>query len=297
MSIKFLAIFALGHFVAALIDKPLISPPMPSLDQGLLNNLKPTHSTHSQWKWGWIPQDCKTMVQDEGFNPYDVEVFNIHYTDCPDVWIFCRHNKAPVSQIDMINIFGRMPVRMRQYVRHMLAVPGVISAGSSGDNIVLKGTGPNLMTVFVHETAHSMDSHAIPATTAPFHDSPPWIEAVNQDSAISDSYAQTNQGENFAQETVIALFDKVVPGGIRSVQPNWRAIFHQYATAQGWLGDQILPGGTCQKRLANSAPISMGHATGHGARLRSRDAPDVSLSDKVEVIQPIPMTKVEMEPW
>ena len=69
----------------------------------------------------------------------------------------------------MIDIFGRMPVRMRQYVRHILAVPGVISAGSSGDNIVLKGTGPNLMTLFVHETAHSLDSHAIPATTVPFH--------------------------------------------------------------------------------------------------------------------------------
>lgn len=96
---------------------------------------------------------------------------------------------------------------------------------------------------------------------------------------------------------MIALFDKVVPGGIGTVQPNWSAIFHQYATAQGWLGDQLLPGGTCQKRLANSAPVSMGPATGHGARLRTRDAPDVSLSDKVEVIEPIAMGKIQLHPW
>ena len=191
----------------------------------------------------------------------------------------------------MRDIFGRMPVRMRQYVRHVLAVPGVLSAGSSGDNIVLKGKGSNLMTIFVHETAHSMDSHAIPGTSVPFHNSSPWLEAVNQDSAICDSYAQTSQGENFAQETVVALFDKVVPGGIGSVQPGWSQIFHQYATAQFWLGNQILPGGRCEKRLTNSAPVSMGPATGHRAVVKARSAPDVSLSPDVEVIEPIPMGK------
>lgn len=84
MNIKYLTLFVLGHFASAQINKPLISPPMPSLDQGLLNNLTPTQSTSEKWGWGWIPKDCKTMVEGEGFSPYDVEVYNIVYTDvCP----------------------------------------------------------------------------------------------------------------------------------------------------------------------------------------------------------------------
>jgi len=79
--IKFLAIMAFGQFAAAQINKPLIDPPMPSLDQGLLDNLKPTQFTHDQWGPGWIPQDCKTMVENEGLSPSEVEVFNIQYTD------------------------------------------------------------------------------------------------------------------------------------------------------------------------------------------------------------------------
>ena len=61
-----------------------------------------------------------------------------------------------------------------------------------------------------------------------------------------------DQAENFAQETVIALYDKVVPGGIGSVEPNWKAIFHQYATVQDALKDNLIPGGRCRNRFANA---------------------------------------------
>ena len=84
MNAKLLALFALGQLTAAQINKPLISPTMPALDQGLLSYLTPTQSTHDQWEWGWIPQACKDLVAGEGLSPYDVEVFNIHYTD---VWL------------------------------------------------------------------------------------------------------------------------------------------------------------------------------------------------------------------
>jgi hypothetical protein len=57
--------------------------------------------------------------------------------------------------------------------------------------------------------------------------------------------------ENFAQEVIVALFDKVVPGGIGSVSPNWNSIFHQYATVQSKLGDILIPGGTCNRKFAD----------------------------------------------
>jgi hypothetical protein len=57
----------------------------------------------------------------------------------------------------------------------------------------------------------------------------------------------TDNAENFAQEVIVGLFDKVVPGGIGSLVPNWNDIFHQYATVQAVAGDRIIPGGTCNR--------------------------------------------------
>jgi hypothetical protein len=57
--------------------------------------------------------------------------------------------------------------------------------------------------------------------------------------------------ENFAQEVIVALFDKVVPNGLGSVSPNWNSIFHQYATVQSKLGDILIPGGTCNRKFAD----------------------------------------------
>jgi hypothetical protein len=276
---------------SAALDKPVINPPFPgggldSLGQGLLENLKPTYSTNDDWGAGYIPKDCKTIADGNGFSPFDITPFNIHYEDCGDVWIFCRHKDSPLSKIDMIDIFGRLPVHMRQFIRHIIALPGTKSAGSSGDNIQMNGDIG--ITVYVHEIGHSLDSHAFdPSYGAPFSNSKVWIDNYNKDSAVTDSYAQVSQQENFAQETVVSLYDKVVPGGIGTIQPNWQAIFHQYATLQGYIGDVIIPGGRCTHRLANSEPVLKGNSAKF--RLARESKPDVSLSSDVIEIKPIPM--------
>ena len=63
--------------------------------------------------------------------------------------------------------------------------------------------------------------------------------------------------KNFAQETVISLFDKVVPGGIGTIQPSWSAIYNQYSTIQNYLGQTMVPGGTCIRRLANRSVLGV----------------------------------------
>lgn len=284
---------ALVPLAAARLDKPVIQPNFPgggldSLSQDLLNNLKPTHSTNDDWGSDYLPADCKNIAKSNGFSPFDVSAFNIHYDDCSEPWIFCRHKDSPLSKIDMIDIWGRLPVRMRQYIRHIIALPGNKSAGSGGDNIQMNG--PIGITVYVHETGHSLDSHAFdPKYGAPFSNSDVWISNYNQDSAVTDDYAQTSQQENLAQETVVSLYDKVVPGGIGKIQPNWKAIFHQYATLQGYIGDTIIPGGTCTHRLANSAPVKKSDAKVAAASEEDSNKPDVSLSDNVTEIPSIPM--------
>ncbi|KAI5792554.1 hypothetical protein DFH27DRAFT_517103 [Peziza echinospora] len=287
------AIFvACTSFANAALDKPIVVPPVPSMDQALLTHLVPAYATLNQWSDGYIPQDCKTLAINEKLSPNDIEAFDIFYEDCSsDPWVFCRHKDSPVSQKEMVEIFGRMPVKSRQFVRHIISIPGVISAGSSGDNIVLRGTGPNLMTVFIHETAHSMDSHAVTALPLPFHNTQQWLTAYNTDPAISDSYARTSQAENFAQTIVISIFDRVVPGGIPTIQPSFAQIQQQYTTAIFWLADLILPGGNCTRRLLNSEPVLKTNSAKFS--LQAISPPDVGLSDEVEVIEPIPFGKIE----
>ena len=102
-------------------DKPEISP---AFDRGrfetdLRNNLHPTQSTWDYWGEGWIPQGCKDIATSHGLNPFDFTIFNVHYTDCSEPWLFCRHKDAGASEIDMIDMFGRMPVHMRSYIRYV----------------------------------------------------------------------------------------------------------------------------------------------------------------------------------
>ncbi|KAL7940949.1 hypothetical protein V8C42DRAFT_200998 [Trichoderma barbatum] len=287
------ALLSLLPLALANLDKPVIQPNFPgnglaSLGQGLMSHLAPTHSTWDDWGAGWIPQDCKSMAQGAKVNPNDVTPFNIHYDDCGQTWTFCRHKDSPLSEIDILDIFGRLPVRMRSFVRHMLFIGGNKSAGSSGDNVLMVGAVD--VTVFIHEIGHSLDSHAFdPSFGVPFSTGNVWTSNYNQDSAVPDPYAQTSQQENFAQHVVISVFDKVVPGGIGTIQSNWGAIFHQYATLEGFIGDTIIPGGTCKNRLTDSIPVTKSNS----AKLRRGlgPKPKVSLDPKIKEIKPIPMEK------
>ena len=65
----------------AALSKPPLRSNLDGLQQGLLDNLHPTHSTWDKWGAGWIPQDCKTMTENAGLKATDVETYNVHYDD------------------------------------------------------------------------------------------------------------------------------------------------------------------------------------------------------------------------
>lgn len=67
-----------------------------------------------------MPARCKAQAGYEGFDAADMEVFSITYTDCAEAWTMCRHKDSQVTQIEMIDVFGRLPVRMRNYARHVI---------------------------------------------------------------------------------------------------------------------------------------------------------------------------------
>ncbi|KAM3475799.1 hypothetical protein MY5147_003551 [Beauveria neobassiana] len=256
---------ALLAVASARLDKPVIKPPFPngglgSLGPDLMSSLPIAAHTTSDWDPTHLPRDCKRLAQSAGFSPLDVDAFNIRFDDCKrQPWVFCRHKDAPLSKSNMTELFGRLPVRMRQYIRHMIALPGQRSAGSAGDNIQMNGDCE--ITVFIHETGHSLDSHAFdPKHGVPFSSSPVWKDAYDKDTAVTDDYAQTSQQENFAQETVVAVYNKNVNkggggGGIGKIQPNAQAIRNAYTTLEKYIGDIIIPGGECTHRLENSPAV------------------------------------------
>ena len=103
--VKALASFLLlGNVVGQNLNKPVLFSDglSPHVDNVFWQYLNPTQSTWDQWGWGWIPQACKSIAEGHNLSPYDIEVYNVHYTDCSTAFVICRHNQAQMSVINMI---------------------------------------------------------------------------------------------------------------------------------------------------------------------------------------------------
>ncbi|KAL9043820.1 MAG: hypothetical protein Q9214_003004 [Letrouitia sp. 1 TL-2023] len=253
---RVLSITATFTFFVALVTsqrltKPPLQPNLDNLKQGLLDNLHSTHSTRDPFQAGYIPSDCKKIVQREKFNPASIQTWNVHYDD---------------------------------YVRHVVSLPAAGgSAYNDGGNIAFFGTTLSNINVHVHEAAHSLDLLGA-YKDKPLSSSTNWINNYNQDSAVPDPYAQTNQIENVAQNTVVDTYQRNVPGGFSGLNPNANRIFHQYATVdteQREAGNLLIPGGTCTVRLANSSPVPV---SGAASRVAAAQAPNVALPTGLQTV-------------
>ena len=177
-----------------------------------------------------------------------------------------------------------MPVHMRSYVRQFIAIPKI------DDQIAAQYFYPGDVEVhdvwmkvhiLTHEMSHGIDFFALQQYGSPFSFTDQWQSNYALDSNSVSDYAKNNWQENFAEVGRIGVYDKVVPGGIGSIQPNWNKIFHQYATYQGYLGDTILPGGSCRDRVNNTAPVPMSSS----ARFNLGPQPDVSFKSGVRIVE------------
>ena len=133
-------------------------------------------------------------------------------------------------------------------------------AYNSGGNLVFFGTTLSNLNVHIHEAAHSLDLLGAFFPDKPLSGSTKWTNEYNLDSAVPDPYAQTNQVENVAQNTVVTTYERNVPGGFFGLNSNANRIFHQYATVDTEQRNAAPPnllvrGGSCTGRLANSAPV------------------------------------------
>ncbi|KAF3921203.1 hypothetical protein ABW21_db0203567 [Orbilia brochopaga] len=176
-------------------------------DSEFFRILKAPEHTIRPWTSNLIPQGCKDRFVELGINPRDTEIFDVTYKDgCANPWVFCRAKNAPLSLDTMIDLFGKLPLHMRELVRHPIAVNdpscSAYSYTTIGD-IVFRGNCYK-PSVWIHETAHQMDAFLHPDRAA--SGTPVWNDALNADTCVPDDYANNNKVEDFAQVTVTALY-------------------------------------------------------------------------------------------
>ncbi|KAI4192277.1 MAG: hypothetical protein LQ350_008677 [Teloschistes chrysophthalmus] len=273
------------------IDKPPLVQNFGYLTQGLLNNLHAPSSSVDAWGPGWIPQHCRDWVKYGGYDEKDITTYNIHYSDCEQPWVVCQHKDTKLSLNTMVDLFGKLPVLVRSHVKHVVNLPTKTNgyAFSQDGSIALFGIDDDGIAVFIHEAGHCIDLNGGYAGRI-LSSSQDWDDAINADSNVPDPYSGTNMVEDVAQNTVLAVYDVVVPGGYGVLEPNWRNVYHQYGTLKQWADDSgklLQPEGQCRWRSANSETVA---ANGSGAgKRRMRMAreqlmgkPDVSLKEGIE---------------
>ncbi|KAM7201975.1 hypothetical protein V8F33_002982 [Rhypophila sp. PSN 637] len=220
----------------------------------MVARLPSTRFRITRWVHGYVPRACVTELESRGgsYSAKDLWVFNVNYTDCDTPWVFCNHRLSGMSDSHMAEQFGRLPVKMRSHVRHVMGLPrGLNDPGCAycepleGD-IVFLGV-PNIPGTFftwVHEVAHSIDAITI-WRDREFSATEEWSTAVDKDSAVPTNYARTKQVENFAENFVVALHVRiggVIPGD------KWNKIKWQQRAIVDKYGDVFDPKGTCSSR-------------------------------------------------
>lgn len=274
-----------------------------------------------KWKPGWIPSDCKSIAERQNYSVADIETYSVKYDDCASPWILCHHKHSPDPLGNFFDNFGRIPVKARSYVRGVIAfpVPKEPFGFNSGDFIAVFNVQNAFehqiggFNVLMHETGHSLDSHAFKVPGGRLSKTAEWAKAVKADAKVSDGYAATTMAEDVAQMTVITAYDLNVPGGFKKIEPKWKDIQNTLALMkkqQHDRGDLLVPGGRCTARMENHPPVQIGGKKvqrrqgavdddlddeqdlvesdfiGGGPSRRS-EMPDVSLAEGLEIIPPL----------
>ncbi|KAL8783608.1 MAG: hypothetical protein Q9195_009342 [Heterodermia aff. obscurata] len=300
-----LSILNLAKVNSQRINKPGLLPGFNGLDAALKAHLpKTSHDKVDLWSPGWILEDCKTLTEENGFSPHDIETFSVRYVDCPSPWILCRHKNSPDPLWHTVELFGRIPVRARAHIKGMLLLPNnSTDAAYNADNTIVLFNQQRLghhdwssLTVIMHEVGHSLDAAAYPDSQLSISEK--WLAAVDEDSMVPDAYAATNVFEDVAQNTVIAAYDLNVPGGLESVKGvDWHGIRRQYELvrkeqAEAVTKNLLVPGGKCVYRVPNSQAVRI-NTEGEGRRRRRtrgvrllQGKPNTDLAEGLKVIVP-----------
>jgi len=186
----------------------------PTLNPGLGSGLpRVAPASNNPWTVS-IPTSCRDFANQYSNDcaPTDMEVFAVTYPDCPQPWTFCRCINSPMLKQTLREMFGQMPMALRNSVRHIVSFPqdnggtGCNAFYTGGDIVFFGNCGTTASpSVMIHESAHALDFHGSQYSAAALN------PLLPRDTCVPDSYANTNIVEDFAQLMVVHLH-KLVTG-------------------------------------------------------------------------------------
>ncbi|KAH7106131.1 hypothetical protein BKA62DRAFT_668832 [Auriculariales sp. MPI-PUGE-AT-0066] len=224
----------------------------PHVDATFMANIQPQNITSLVSRtWGTLPEACLDYAHGAGLKGWDIEVYEVTYSDCDTPWVFCRHHEAQLSQFTMGQLFGRLPVHERQWVRHVMAVPGGGSAYAVNADVVFEGN-TDAVSIFQHEVGHLVDAYNNGFSA---NESPAFRAAVAADTCVPDDYSNSSFAEDYTQVSVLALYDIVAPGGLNSTGANWSCLANQKAAVDTLQRNAMTFGGKCDRRWSDSPSV------------------------------------------
>ncbi|KAL8405003.1 hypothetical protein RB594_009763 [Gaeumannomyces avenae] len=256
---------AAGLFLEAgaqTLSKPGLRSDLDAFWPKLQAALRQPGHTIKQWPASTIADGCRDLANREKLDPRTIVTYEVLYRDCPSTpWLLCRHPDSRTSIETLALRFGQVPVKFRQLTKDVMLVPAPSTHAYALGNQVVFFNQVDTIGVYLHEVAHNFDFSSGYNVSGRLADNQIWLNAYNADSAVPDGYARSNQVENVAQFPGLALFDQLVAGGVRSIEPNVGRIANQLATvkdqaARGDYGGSVFGQNEgCTARYANSVAV------------------------------------------
>ncbi|KAK7991687.1 hypothetical protein PG988_000481 [Apiospora saccharicola] len=233
--------------------KPVIIPYLTDgLSPALFKYLPHTWGDWKGWASGWIPKPCRDAAVKHGFNPWEMEVYSVKYTDCDEPWTICRHYKDDSSIAKMVEGVPAIQLLYGWFVESVLS----------------------------HEISHILDPQVVKehhGKNGRFSDGDWWKGNYSLDAATVSAYALSDWAENFAEASIPAVYNLAVPGGIANVTVDAQLVSHVVSTYTNAVGDIIKPRSKpkCTKRWPNHRVVPV-----DDKRVPPYPAPDVRIKAK-----------------
>ncbi|KAJ7052106.1 hypothetical protein C8F01DRAFT_1066533 [Mycena amicta] len=158
------------------------------------------------------PSNCLQHVGATSECTSEMSALSVIFEDCGSAFTVCRCGDATMSMDTLVDRLGRVPVGLRRYAGTIMAFANVTNLGPSAYTLDTSGDthffGDCEMDTWIHEITHAFD-FALPAWQS---SAPGWTEALDADTCVPDVYSQTNAVEDFAQLSVILVY-QILHGG------------------------------------------------------------------------------------
>ena len=135
--------------------------------------------------------------------------------------------------------------------------------------------------VLIHEASHALDYGARQDIGSPFSGTSAWQDAYRSDSASPTPYGRGSWQEGYAEIGPLGFYDKHVPGGLQTIQPNKWQIQNQLNTYILYLNWVLEYGGTCRQRHSNTEVIPKSNSF---RMVDEATKPDVAIKGNVTVL-------------